>query len=134
MHRRTLFLIAACTLLANYVAFPQSEERQFERMGEQLVTIAQSGLDCMVAQLVQFPEIEHDVIRTDSVLNPVQGVVRVSAKDPMAWGLDGAPIAYFPLIYELTYYYEDGEWKLADLTTRIGRPLSDTSPVMVCFP
>jgi len=128
-----LLIAVAATLLVGCTATGSPSQLATIAMIEALEDTADTGLSCLLSHSVLDPKVTYDVIQTDSLIDPVLGVIEVETSEVGYRMPDGTPIVTIHSKYELTFTYQDGDWLLKDLEFVQGRRPGDDHPIVLCF-
>jgi hypothetical protein len=120
-------LLSACALAA------PSSQLASEEMVTAIGEIADAGLECLNEHQVAAPKVSYDVLKTDSLIDPIIGVIKVETEKTAATLPDGTPALTIHSKYELTYTYGDGGWQFKNLEFIQGQRPAETDPVYTCF-
>ena len=133
MQRITSQLVLAAALLASCTSVGSSNNPVAEVDVEELAAIADRALACLQDHSVVDPKVRYDVVKTDSLINPVLGLVEVEFRETIATLPGGTPVVTVNNKYQLSFTYQDGDWLPKDLEVVQGQTPEDTDPVNVCF-
>ena len=134
MKRSLLKLFFAAASVAACTGLGSPNQSATSDMIEAIGAIADTGLACLVERSVLEPKVTYDVVKTDSLIDPVLGLIEVEVSETAFPLPNGTPMVTIRSKYELTFTYTDGDWLLKDLVVVRGRRLKEGDPLQVCFP
>jgi hypothetical protein len=132
--RVTLCLIALSSVfLVSCTSLGIPPEQELDMMISEFQIISDEGLECLVNSSISEPVVNYDIVRTESLIEPIRGQISVVYKEVKASLPDGTPLLTQTNQYKFEYYYENRGWIPSGYEVIFGNDLDQFDPVFNCF-
>lgn len=106
---------------------------QISELSSELESIAGSMQSCLEESDLIDVGIDYDIVETESLIDPVRGLIEVNYQEAMVRAPDGSPLVAIPNYYQIWFNLGDRGWIYDEVSVVAGRPIDVSGRLEHCL-